>query len=358
MLFGDRYRGARVLITGHTGFKGSWLSLWLDKLGATIKGISLSGYFPNNHWELLDISSIEDSRIDIRDAQCLSMAINAFKPDIVFHLAAQSLVRQSYSSPLDSWSTNVMGTANLLEACRGCTSVKAIIVVTTDKCYENKEWVWGYRETDALGGYDPYSASKAAAEILVSSYRRSFFGSIGSPMVATARAGNVIGGGDWSDDRLIPDVVRCALRGAPATIRSPNSIRPWQHVLESLSGYLLLGERLLEGNSDYADAWNFGPVNEGHYRVEDVLKIMKKTWSDIEWLSSSGDGLHESVALQLDSAKARQKLNWRPVWSIQKGIDQTAGWYKAWQLSNEAISRIQLDEYIQSAVEEKLVWCS
>ncbi|MGT2429927.1 CDP-glucose 4,6-dehydratase [Cupriavidus basilensis] len=248
MLFGDVYRGRRVLLTGHTGFKGSWLALWLTQMGARVTAVALPPETSPNHWDLLGLG-VDDHRLDIRDGDALAKAVASARPEIVFHLAAQPLVRRSYREPVATWATNVMGTANLLESCRNTDSVRGILVVTSDKCYENHEWVWGYRENDRLGGHDPYSASKAATEILVASYRASFMHGEAAPGLASARAGNVIGGGDWSEDRLIPDLVRAIVAGQEVEIRSPEATRPWQHVLESLSGYLLLGKRLLEGRA-------------------------------------------------------------------------------------------------------------
>ncbi|MCP5207443.1 MAG: CDP-glucose 4,6-dehydratase [Hahellaceae bacterium] len=356
-IFGEKYKGTRVLLTGHTGFKGSWLSLWLQQMGAVVKGISLPDDNPESHWEQLSMASVEDDRLDIRNFDKLRDSIDSFSPEIVFHLAAQSLVRRGYAEPLENWSTNVMGTANLLEVCRSCESLKAIVVVTTDKCYSNKEWCWGYRENDVLGGHDPYSASKAAVELLVASYRSSFYKGENTPLIATARAGNVIGGGDWSDDRLIPDVMKSQLDGRMASIRSPNATRPWQHVLESLSAYLLLGQKLLESDSFYADAWNFGPGNEGNCRVIDVLGQLQKSWKELKWELVANDGPYEASLLQLDCAKALHRLSWKPVWSLWEGIDYTAKWYQAWQNRRAIISEQQLMDYVASAVKSDAVWC-
>lgn len=269
--FSDIFRNKRVLLTGHTGFKGSWLAIWLTGLGAQVIGVSLSPETEPNHWDLLGLD-LDDRRVDIRDADAILNIFTETKPELVFHLAAQPLVRRSYRDPLETWSTNVMGTANVLDACRLTESVRAIVVVTTDKCYENQEWPWGYRENDRLGGHDPYSASKAGAELVAASYRHAFFSNEDGPLLATARAGNVIGGGDWSEDRLIPDLVRATVNNQSLEIRSPNATRPWQHVLESLSGYLLLGQKLLEGQKDFAAPWNFGPEPEGNRSVAEVLE--------------------------------------------------------------------------------------
>lgn len=356
-LFAGKYNGKRVLLTGHTGFKGSWLALWLEQMGAKVKGISLPGKDADTHWEQLVLNTVEDTRIDILESAKLKDAIVEYSPDIVFHLAAQSLVRRSYADPLNTWATNVMGTANILEACRVCPSVKAVVIITTDKCYDNKEWVWGYRENDALGGHDPYSASKAAVELLVSSYRRSFFHDENAPLIATARAGNVIGGGDWSEDRLIPDIVKNNLEGTSARIRSPNSTRPWQHVLESLSAYLLLGQRLLENDASLAESWNFGPGNEGNCSVLDVLGYLQDSWPELKWNIEENTGPHEAGMLQLDCTKAMRHLSWRPVWGLKEGISQTAKWYRSWQENRTPISRQQLQNYVQDARNSGAIWC-
>jgi CDP-glucose 4,6-dehydratase len=357
-LFSGKYQGKRVLLTGHTGFKGSWLALWLQQMGAEVKGISLPGNDAFTHWEQLALDAVEDTRIDILESAKLKDAIVDYSPEIVFHLAAQSLVRRSYTEPLNTWATNVMGTANLLEACRACPSVKALVIITTDKCYDNKEWIWGYRENDALGGHDPYSASKAAVELLVSSYRRSFFHAEGAPLIATARAGNVIGGGDWSEDRLIPDIVKSNLEGTAARIRSPYSTRPWQHVLESLSAYLLLGQRLLENDTSLAEAWNFGPGNEGNCSVLGVLGYLQDSWPELKWNIEENTGPHEASLLQLDCTKALHRLSWKPVWDLQESISQTAKWYRAWQENRIPISCKQLQDYVLAARKAGAIWCA
>jgi len=355
-LFNDIYRGRRVLITGHTGFKGSWLTLWLRELGANVTGSALHPDTSPNHWELINVD-IADHRLDIRDNTALSGLIADSRPEIVFHLAAQPLVRRSYRDPLETWSTNVMGTANLLEACRHTDSVRAVVVVTTDKVYENKEWSWGYRETDRLGGHDPYSASKAAAEFVVSSFRKAFFHAADAPLLATARAGNVIGGGDWSEDRLIADVVRAMSGHTALTIRSPKATRPWQHVLECLSGYLLLGRMLLEGRNEYADAWNFGPDPEGNRTVNDVLDIFETHWSGLTRHTTTGPQDHEANLLYLDSAKAKARLGWRPVWTLNEAVEATARWYQAYLEQGRIESRAQLAQYIEAARAAGLPWC-
>lgn len=354
-MFRQVYRGRKVLITGHTGFKGSWLALWLQYLGAEVTGISLPPETNPSHWELLGLD-INSFYIDIRDEILLQQKIFEVQPEIVFHLAAQPLVRRSYQQPVATWATNVVGTANVLEACRKVDSLKAIVAITTDKCYENNEWVWGYRETDRLGGHDPYSASKAGSELVVGSYRKAFFNTPSSPLLATARAGNVIGGGDWSEDRLIPDLVRALAAEQALEIRSPNATRPWQHVLECLSGYLALGQRLLEGNAAFADAWNFGPEREGNRQVQQVLSTLKNNWPQVNWYCCATPQPHEAQLLQLDSSKAREKLLWRPVWTFEEGIAATAEWYEAWLSENKVISLHQIQNYINRGQELRLSW--
>lgn len=338
------YQGRRVLLTGHTGFKGSWLALWLKELGAQVTGVSLAPEGTPNHWDLLRLDL--PSRIqDLREPAALRALVQAARPEIVFHLAAQSLVRRSYADPLGTWGTNVMGTANLLEACRGVGALKAIVVVTTDKCYENRERTRGYKESDRLGGHDAYSASKAGSELVAASYRKAFFHEAASPLLATARAGNVIGGGDWSEDRLIPDLVRALEVGKGLEIRSPRATRPWLHVLEPLAGYLMLGQRLLEGDRRAAQAWNFGPDGKGALTVEAVLAGMRKHWPRLRWSVSKSRQPHEATLLGLDSSKARKQLGWKPVWNAREAIAATADWYRAFMDQGKVISREQLGEY-------------
>jgi CDP-glucose 4,6-dehydratase len=355
--FGEVYRGRRVLVTGHTGFKGSWLALWLKTLGARITGIALDPVSRPSHWELLQLG-IDDRRIDIREQDALLLAIRDAAPEIVFHLAAQPLVLRSYREPVETWSTNVMGTVNLLEACRSLPCVRAMVVVTSDKCYQNREWDWSYREIDRLGGHDPYSASKACTEVVVASYRDAFLTHSGAPLLASARAGNVIGGGDWSDDRLIPDLVRAATSGTTVEIRSPNATRPWQHVLEPLSGYLLLGQKLLEGNPGLAQAWNFGPDEGSNRTVSEILARIKSSWPKISWHVSSDPQPHEANLLQLDSSKARRHLGWRPVWALDECLQATVDWYRTQMDAGTASSARQLDAYVTAAGRAELCWCA
>ena len=354
-LFGDAYRGRRILITGHTGFKGSWLALWLHHLGAAVTGLSLPAATTPNHWGLLGLG-ITEYLHDIRDAEALAARVASSEPEIVFHLAAQSLVRKSYADPLGTWSTNVMGTANVLDACRQVRSVRAIVVVTTDKSYENREWVWGYRETDRLGGHDAYSASKAGAELVAASYRSAFFTGSDSPLVATVRAGNVIGGGDWAEDRLIPDLARAAQDGKPLEIRSPAATRPWQHVLDCLSAYLVIGNQLLAGRREIADAWNIGPRMEDNWPVSAVLDAMRVHWPDLRWEISRDVHPSESAMLYLDSSKAGSVLGWHPVWKLNDALAATASWYRNFIASGTSSSRAQLATYIEAAANAGATW--
>lgn len=353
--FGGVYNGLRVLVTGHTGFKGSWLALWLKAMGAEVTGVALPPDTDPSHWDLLHLDAV-DRRVDIRNQADLVATIEKARPQVVFHLAAQSLVRKSYSDPVETWSTNVLGTANVLEACRHTPSVRAILVVTTDKCYENREWVWGYRETDRLGGHDPYSASKAAVELLAASYRSSYFDGSGNALVATARAGNVIGGGDWAQDRLIPDLARALTSRTPLVVRYPSATRPWQHVLESLSGYLLLAAKLLEGKRELAAAWNFGPDAGSNRSVSDVLAGLTKKWPEIRWSLSTEKHPHEAGLLWLDSSKAREHLKWKPVWDFNATLEKTADWYREFFSTGKLRSEQQIREYAADARAVGLAW--
>jgi CDP-glucose 4,6-dehydratase len=328
------WKGTRVFLTGHTGFKGGWLALWLARSGATVRGYSLDPATSPNLFGTARIGEVlDDVRGDIRDRDALNRAMHEFAPDVVFHLAAQPLVRLSYSDPLGTYETNVMGTANVLEAVRTTPSVRAVLVITTDKCYENREWHWGYRETDPLGGYDPYSSSKACVEIVSAAYRNSFFQQGNSEgrgvLLATARAGNVIGGGDWSDDRLIPDLIRGFQSGQPVLIRRPKSIRPWQHVLEPLAGYLALAERLLAGESHFASAWNFGPWDDDAWPVENIADAMSERWGDdASWTIDGAPTVHEAGYLKLDSSKARAELGWAPQLRLKSALEWVIDWYQ------------------------------
>lgn len=360
-MFEGVFSGTRVLVTGHTGFKGSWLCLWLERLGAEIYGYALEPEIIPSHYELLSLD-LQSYLADIRDYEKLSRIVRQIKPDIVFHLAAQPLVRRSYALPLETLNTNVLGTANVLDACRHIDSVRAIVNITSDKCYENKEWVWGYRENDPMGGYDPYSASKGCAELITASWRNSFFplsqyGHSHQTLIANARAGNVIGGGDWGEDRLIPDIVRAIEAEQPVVIRNPNATRPWQHVLEPLSGYLLLGQRLLQGYSEVAGAWNFGPKDYGNLTVGEVVRKFKSNWDAFECsFHRDIQQPHEAGLLKLDCSKARTKLDWQPGWDVSQTLEKTATWYKTYYTENIVQSGDDLEVYIQNARECGLIW--
>lgn len=355
-MFADLYQNEKVLVTGHTGFKGSWLSAWLTRLGAEICGVSLPERTDPNHFDLLDLSGLRSEFLDIRRAKELKAVFASFQPSIVFHLAAQPLVRLSYEQPAETFETNLMGTVNVLEAVRQTPSVRAVIVVTSDKCYENFDLDRGYRESDPMGGYDPYSASKGCTELIAASYRRSFLAEK-NILLATARSGNVIGGGDWGKDRLIPGLAAAASRNETEPLRSPNATRPWQHVLESLSGYLFLGERLLEGRQDFAEAWNFGPENPSPVSVLDAAKLMNRFWNKIKFESApDAKNPHEAGKLQLDCTKAFEKLKWKPVWNTEKTFEKTACWYRDYYSGNGIRTRDDLDSYFADAMEKRLSW--
>jgi CDP-glucose 4,6-dehydratase len=341
-----------VFLTGHTGFKGSWLTLWLARLGAVVTGYALPPETTPSLFELAGVQTVlkAESLADIRDLPRLTAALQTAAPQVVFHLAAQPLVRRSYQEPVATWSTNVMGVVNLLEAVRACPGVKAVVIVTTDKCYENREWLWGYREQDRLGGHDPYSASKAAAELVVHSYRQSFFARSG-PLIASVRAGNVIGGGDFSPDRLIPDAARAVARRGILPVRHPDDTRPWQHVLDALHGYLLLAESLLAGERRNAEAFNFGPGNGDHWSVAEVLTRLQTGWPELRWEADQAlDAPHEAHCLALDSSKARHRLHWRPRWNLDASLDYTARWYRTWLAGGDvrALTGEQITDYVDA----------
>ncbi len=351
------WSGRRVFITGHTGFKGSWLSLWMQQLGAEVLGYSLPPPTHPNHYEISDVASgMKNVYGDVRDLEKLTAAICQFEPDLVLHLAAQSLVRPSYVDPVGTYATNVMGTVHVLEAIRSTESVRAAVIVTSDKCYENNEWVWGYRETDPMGGYDPYSNSKGCAELVTAAYRKSFFAESAAskkPAIATARAGNVIGGGDWAPDRLVPDFVRAAEKGEPIRVRNPSAQRPWQHVLEPLSGYLTLAERLLGiDGMRYASAWNFGPRDNDAVAVATVVERLTTFWgAGADYTLDAGPQLHEASFLKLDCAKSRAQLGWHPLLSVDSAIEWTIEWHKSMRAGAKMhdISAAQISRF--SAIE-------
>lgn len=343
----DFWHGKRVLITGHTGFKGSWLSLWLQVLQANVTGYALA---PPTNPSLFEIAKVEAGMTsiigDIRDIHCLQAAFTEYQPEIVIHMAAQPLVLYSYANPVETYSTNVMGTVNLLEAVRNTQSVRAVVNVTTDKCYENRNWVWGYRETEAMGGFDPYSSSKGCAELITAAYRQSFFQSTETAL-ASARAGNVIGGGDWAKDRLIPDFLRAIDAGATLKIRSPQSTRPWQHVLEPLSGYLQLAEHLFQKGNAFAEGWNFGPHDEDARPVSWIVEQLAAMHHDVKWQYDEVQQQHEAHYLKLDSSKAKIRLGWQARWRLQTALQKTLQWHLAWRNGEnmQALSLQQIAEY-------------
>jgi CDP-glucose 4,6-dehydratase len=357
------WRAKRVFLTGHTGFKGSWLSLWLQYLGATVRGYSLPAPTEPSLFEAGDVANGMESRIgDIRDVVNLKAEMLDFRPEIVMHLAAQPLVRYSYENPLETYSVNVMGTANVLESVRGCESARAVVVVTTDKCYENQEWPWPYRENDRLGGYDPYSSSKACAELVVSSYRDSFFNpgdySRHGVAVATARAGNVMGGGDWAADRLIPDMIRAFGADTPARIRSPYSVRPWQHVLEPLRGYIMLAELLHDEGPKYGCAWNFGPRQFDAQTVLYIVKRLAHLWgAEAAWQADDDTPrVHEASQLTLDWSKAANELHWQPAMTLDDALAATIDWYKSFKAGGEmkSFSLQQVARYTARVASEEV----
>ena len=356
--FDTTYSGKKVLVTGHTGFKGSWMCLWLTKLQADVLGLSLEEYGPSSHFSQVKPPMVSVLG-DIRNKQLVMDTFSSFKPEVVFHLAAQPLVRASYKDPSFTYETNVIGTLNVLEAARNCGSVKAFINVTTDKVYENLEQEVDYREGDRLGGYDPYSSSKACSEILTASYRRSFCQE-GEMLIASARAGNVIGGGDWSVDRLIPDLIRAAMKGEETEIRSPQATRPWQHVLDPLSGYLLLGAKLLEGKAEFCQGWNFGPAKSANITVQEVLDRMQVQWEKISYQINQEEArkYHEAKLLMLDCSKANKVLGWQPTWRIEETMKETARWYQSFCEENRVLSHQQLDTYFTAAEAAGQFWAS
>jgi len=336
------WKAKTVLVTGHTGFKGGWLSLWLQRLEATVVGYALDANTTPSLFRAARVDQGMHSIIgDVCDPVRLEAVLSDHRPEVIFHMAAQPLVRYSYAHPVETYATNVMGTAHLLEAVRKTPGVRVVVVVTSDKCYENREWLWGYRENDALGGYDPYSSSKAGAELVTAAYRTSFFHSSEyarhGVAVASARAGNVIGGGDWAEDRLVPDFFRATQRGEPLFVRNPSAVRPWQHVLEPVAGYLFLAQKLWTEGPDHSEAWNFGPNDESAQSVETVVRTLSRLWGgEARWHSdASATHPHETRYLKLDCSKAKTKLGWHPRWNLQTALASTAAWYKAHQAGTD-----------------------
>lgn len=360
-LFGSIYKDKTVLLTGHTGFKGSWLSYWLTQMGAKVVGYALEAPTQPNHLALLDFEMVSVIG-DIRDQEKLDATFAKYQPHIVFHLAAQPLVRLSYDEPVETFETNVIGTIKVFESCRKTSSVKAIVNITSDKAYENKEWIWGYRENDPMGGYDPYSASKGCAELVVNSYRNSFFNlddyaTKHNILLASCRAGNVIGGGDWAIDRLMTDIMLSVSTGKKVQIRSPHATRPWQHVLEPLSGYLAVGQKLLEGKKEFAEGWNFGPEHEGSISVQKVVEAVKLHWDKIDYeIDEPKEKLHEANLLKLDCSKASIRLNWSSAWDSHKTFEKTVTWYKEYYENNSISTEENLAIYIRDAKDKAIGW--
>ena len=349
------WKNKRVLVTGHTGFKGTWLSFWLIRLGANVKGISLPPETDPNMFDLVINKGDMDSAFgDIRDLDYLKKAIADFKPEIIIHMAAQAIVRESYENPIETFNTNVMGTANVLESARYADTLGAVLCITSDKCYENREWHWKYREIDPVGGHDPYSASKGCAELVASSYRNSFFPkdnySNHGVGIATARAGNVIGGGDWSRDRLIPDCVRAFSKNEDVLIRNPKAVRPWQFILDLLYGYMILTEQLFKDGETFSGSWNFGPVEDNEKPVGFILDEMKNLWGeDASWKLDEGSNPHEASYLKLDSSKARRELGWAPALHLQQSLAYVTEWYKSFYAGENTaeVTEQQLSSYMK-----------
>jgi len=347
------WKNKRVFLTGHTGFKGGWLSLWLSHLGADVKGYALAAATKPSLFEVAGVGDVVESEIgDICNLEQLRSSMIDFNPDILIHMAAQPLVRLSYKDPVETYDTNVMGTVKVLEAARSCPDLKAIVSVTTDKCYENKEWEWGYREDEPMGGFDPYSSSKGCAELVTAAYRRSFMQEQGVGL-ASARAGNVIGGGDWSEDRLIPDILSAFEKGESVIIRNPQSTRPWQHVLEPLSGYLVLAQKMYESPQVYAEGWNFGPQDSDAKSVGWILDQMVLKWGfDASWKLDDGSHPHEAGCLKLDISKARSRLGWQPAWHLEKTLEKIVVWHQFWMNKEDmkAVCCNEITQYMQDMV--------
>ncbi len=344
----DFWRGKRVFLTGHTGFKGGWLSLWLQSMGSKVHGYALDSSTEPNFFTVANVGKGMASSViaDIRDADKLRHAMQTARPEIIFHLAAQPLVLYSYAQPLETYEVNVMGTVHLFEAVRATPGVKAVVNITTDKCYENREWVWAYRETEAMGGFDPYSSSKGCAELVTAAYRCSFFEPAGIPL-ASARAGNVIGGGDWAENRLIPDFLRAIDAGTTLKIRAPQATRPWQHVLEPLSGYLGLAEHLFVKGETFAEGWNFGPSDEDARSVRWIVERLASLRPDMKWQCDETPQPHEAHYLKLDSSKAKSRLGWKARWRLHSSLQKTLEWHQAWRNGEDmhALTLTQIADY-------------
>jgi len=360
-LFDGAYAGRKVLLTGHTGFKGSWLAYWLVQMGAEVTGLALDPDTEPSHWTALALGEVDDKRADLRDARAVESIVAESRPEIVFHLAAQALVRRSYRDPAGNFDSNVMGLVNLLDAVRRCPSVRAVVNATTDKVYADRDTETGYGETDQLGGHDPYSTSKACAELISDCYRKSYFnaddGRGFAVRLATARAGNVIGGGDWAEDRLVPDLVRAGTSGEALKIRNPDATRPWQHVLEPLSGYLRLGQALLESERCIG-AWNFGPGREGEVSVQQLASRFTDCWPTLRIEQDGQAHPHEAAVLRLNCDKALRELAWRPVWDIGTAADLTGAWYRAFHESGRLLTADDLAAYVADAQRASLAWAA
>ncbi len=366
-LFAGAFAGARVLVTGHTGFKGAWLTLWLQRLGAQVLGYALPAEEPGLFAQLAGQVGIDHVEADLRDRAALAAAFRRHEPEIVIHLAAQALVGRSYEDPAETWEVNVMGTVNVLEAVRACPTVRAVCVVSSDKCYENPEWPYAFRESDPMGGIDPYSASKGATELVAASYRRALFTGDGprrpAVALATARAGNVIGGGDWAAARIVPDCVRALTADVPIVVRTPAAVRPWQHVLEPLSGYLWLTAELLRAPAAFADGWNFGPAAEAHVPVREVVDGLIARWGSGRWdapFDEDAPRPHEAHVLRLDVTKARTLLGWKPLYGLDTALTATTAWYRAWHADPAFDARSftsgQIADYERDATQAGLAW--
>jgi CDP-glucose 4,6-dehydratase len=359
-LFGSIYKGRRVLVTGHTGFKGSWLIFWLSKLGAEVHGIALDPPTIPNHLSALSFDH-HPVILDICRKEAFDQAVRKIRPEIIFHLAAQPLVRLSYEQPYETYLTNVMGTVNVLDTARHLESLRAVVIITSDKCYDNREWAWGYRENEPMGGKDPYSSSKGCAELVTAAFRHSYFnsgnyGTTHNVLIASARAGNVIGGGDWALDRIVPDLVRAASSHAPLMLRYPGATRPWQHVLEPLSGYLMVGWRLLQGKAAFARSWNFGPSTASNLPVVELVKEAALTWHDVTFETGCEPQPHEAGFLMLDSTLAKKELLWDTVWDFKTTVRKTIEWYKDYYGNRAIRTESDLLDYIGEATERSIIW--